>query len=112
MNPFLRKSPTPLSSIKLVHCHGKVLLFLCISGLGFSLPALPQINSTATPPPTIDRPDFSVKVARPNAPVRGDYDLTSDTQESDGSIRRLHGHVVVELWDSTLKADEAEFDED
>ncbi len=38
--------------------------------------------------------------------------MTSDTQESDGSIRKLHGHVVIELWDSTLKADEAEYNED
>ena len=38
--------------------------------------------------------------------------MTSDTQESDGSIRKLHGHVVIELLDSTLKADEAEYNED
>ena len=56
---------------------------------------------------TVERPDFSVKIPRINAPALGDYDITSDFQESEGGITHLHGHVVVELFDATFKADEA-----
>jgi LPS-assembly protein len=61
---------------------------------------------------TVERPDFSVKIPRPAAPVPGDYDITADAQESEGGVYHLHGHVVVELSNATFKADEAEYDED
>jgi LPS-assembly protein len=95
--------------------------------LAFSLPASPQLNSNSTPaapgtlnavpapapnsPPNIDRPDFSIKIPRPNAPAPGDYDMASDSQDSEGGVSRLHGHVVVELFNATFKADDAEYDE-
>jgi LPS-assembly protein len=97
----------------MVGCHGKILLFLCITGLTLALPASPQLNSVpASSPATIERPDFGVKIPRPNAPGPGEELLTSDSQDSEGSVRRLHGHVVIELSDSTFKADDAEYDED
>jgi len=43
--------------------------------------------------------------------MKGDYDITSDSQESAGGVYQLHGHVVVELFDATFRADEAEYDE-
>jgi len=81
--------------------------------------ASPQLSRTpdqppAPPPPneaTVERPDFSIRIPRINAPVRGDYDISSDFQESEGGVYHLHGHVVVELYNATFKADEAEYDE-
>ncbi len=86
---------------------------------GLTQNALPQLSSTPDQPPapppkneaTAERPDFSVKIPRLNAPLRGDYDITSDFQESEGGVYHLHGHVVVELYNATFKADEAEYDE-
>ena len=43
--------------------------------------------------------------------MRGDYDIDADSQESEGGIYHLHGHVVIEVFDATFKADEAEYDE-
>ena len=59
----------------------------------------------------MERPDFNIRIPRPNAPPLGDYDITADNQESQGQVYHLHGHVVVELSDSTFRADEAEYDE-
>jgi LPS-assembly protein len=83
-----------------------------------STPAPPPAPAPAAPQPappsdgaTVERPDFSVKIPRINAPTRGDYDITADNQESDGGVYHLHGHVVVELFDATFRADDAEYDE-
>jgi LPS-assembly protein len=86
--------------------------------LGVALPQLCSAQTTAAPAAqsetqaTVEKPDFSVKVPRPNAPPPGYQDMTSTTQESDGSITRLHGMVVVELSNATFRADEAEYNED
>ena len=68
-----------------------------------------------SPPPdnpaTVDRPDFSVRLPRPNAPAMGGYDMDSDNQESDNGVYHLRGHVVVELHNATFKADFADYDE-
>ncbi|HEX4277970.1 MAG TPA: LPS assembly protein LptD [Bryobacteraceae bacterium] len=69
----------------------------------------------APPPPqdepTIERPDFGVRIPRIDVPERGGYYIDSDFQESEGGVYHLHGHVVVELYNATFKADEAEYDE-
>ena len=64
-----------------------------------------------TEAPPVERPDFGIKIPRPGAPILGDYDMTSDTQESEGGVYKLHGHVVIELHNATFKADEVEYDE-
>jgi LPS-assembly protein len=95
------------------------LTFFVLLLLGSAQNASPQLSSApqvpAPPPPqnspTIERPDFSVKIPRVNAPLRGDYDITSDFQESVDGVYHLHGHVVVELYNATFKADEGEYDE-
>jgi LPS-assembly protein len=43
--------------------------------------------------------------------MRGEYEFDSDSQDSDGGVYHLHGHVVIELFDSQFKADDAEYDE-
>jgi LPS-assembly protein len=81
--------------------------------------ASPQLSSASVVPPppppqdtaTIERPDFNIKIPRINAPPRGDYDITADFQESVDGVYHLHGHVVVEVYNATFKADEAEYDE-
>ncbi|HWF11720.1 MAG TPA: hypothetical protein VG297_24800, partial [Bryobacteraceae bacterium] len=85
--------------------------------------ASPQLSSNAPKPagvpappppqdaPTVERPDFTVRIPRIDAPARGEYDLSFDFQESEGGVSHLHGHVVVELYNATLKADDMEYDE-
>jgi LPS-assembly protein len=53
-----------------------------------------------------------VRVDRPEAPVRGDYDLTADNQVKEGSMYRLRGNVVIEGAQMVLKADEVDLDEE
>jgi LPS-assembly protein len=80
--------------------------------------ASPQISrAPELPPPpaespaTVERPDFSVRIPRPNAPALGDYDWVSDSEESENGVYHLRGQVVVELHNATFKADAADYDE-
>ena len=75
-----------------------------------------QAKSLPVPPPENDanvaRPDFAVKVPRPAAPAKGEEDLIADVQEeSEKGVWHGEGHVVVELENSTFKADSADYDE-
>jgi LPS-assembly protein len=129
-----RNNPIPLSNTKNVACHGKSLArpsILIVLALLFTQNLLPQISSTPqttpaapattseTPPApappsdgaTVEKPDFSVKIPRIDAPPRGEYYIDSDSQEAEGGIYHLHGHVKIEVFDATFKADDAEYDE-
>jgi len=131
---FRRICPNSLSNINMVACHGiflrqrvnRCLLALAlVSGGAITLfaqnaeqaPTVAVIAPGLPPPPppqdsaTVERPDFNVKIPRPNAPARGEHDFTSDSQDLDNGVNRLHGNVTVELFDATFKADEAEYDE-
>jgi len=120
LRPFPPRRALLLSNTKTVACHGKILSSHCILALlalGLAQTASPQISSLPPAPPpqdtaTVERPDFSVKVARPNAPLPGEQDIVADRQDSDNGIRHLFGHVDIELFNGTFKADTAEFDED
>jgi LPS-assembly protein len=59
----------------------------------------------------VERPDFAVKIPRVNPPGRGEYEFYADSQNSEGGIYHLHGHAVIEVFDATFKADDAEYDE-
>jgi LPS-assembly protein len=90
---------------------------LTLLALGLAQTASPQISSLPPAPPpqdaaTVERPDFSVKVPRPNAPQPGDHDIDADHQDSDGRVRIAKGHVDIELFNATFKADELEYNED
>jgi LPS-assembly protein len=123
LKPFRRKHPIPLSNINNVACHGKVLNLSCILILlllALAPNASPQLSSKPDVPPppppqdtpTLERPDFNVKIPRINPPERGDIDIANaDQQNSEGGIYHLHGHVVIELYNATFKADDAEYDE-
>jgi LPS-assembly protein len=91
--------------------------------------ASPQANSQApasqTPAPptsstsaqisdsqaTVERPDFAVKVPRPNAPPLGEEDIIADTEETNNGVRHLRGKVRIELHNATLTADSVDYDE-
>jgi LPS-assembly protein len=115
-----------------VVCHGKILnpkWFALFFALALAPQALPQLSRgepitsggtqpagvPAPPPPqdapTVERPDFNIRIPRIDVPERGGYYIDSDFQESEGGVYHLHGHVVVELYNATFKADEAEYDE-
>ena len=59
----------------------------------------------------MERPDFAVKIPRIDPPERGEYEFSADSQNSEGGIYHLHGHAVIEVFDATFKADDAEYDE-
>jgi LPS-assembly protein len=111
-----------LSNITIVRCHGIFSLksLICIFCL---LIPLPQFCRAQDQPPAtlsdqhyeradLPRPDFKIRPNRPNSPVLGEYDLTSDTQTKDGTTYHLHGKVVIEGRVMVLKADEVDLDED
>lgn len=64
------------------------------------------------PAPTDAAPNFSVKIPRPDAPPPYDWNISSDTQSSEGKISHLRGHAVIEGTDMMLTADEIDYDED
>jgi LPS-assembly protein len=126
LKSFRRKHPTPLSNIINVACHGKILNLYCFLFLLVAVASItkaqepsPELSSKVEVPPppppqdspSIERPDFNVKIPRVNPPARGEYDITSDFQESVGGVYHLHGNVVIELFNATFKADDAEYDE-
>ncbi len=49
---------------------------------------------------------------RAGAPTGDQVYVNSDTQEAEGSVRHLRGHVVLETSDQKLQADELDYDED
>lgn len=123
---FPRKHPTPLSNIINVACHGKILnlnriliLFFAFVIVAAAQAPSPDLSSQAgvppSPPPqnapTIERPDFNVKIPRINPPARGEYDINADFNESVDGVYHLHGNVVIEVYNATFKADDAEYDE-
>jgi LPS-assembly protein len=81
------------------------------------LPPPPSGNSSAPAPgepgtPNAANPDQRLKFTRPGAPNPGDYDVISDTQEADGDLRHLRGHVHMESIDKKFDADAVDYNED
>jgi LPS-assembly protein len=127
LRQFPRKVAITLSNTISVACHGKILTQTCVlalillSGTQVASPqlsrvAIPAENVVPQPPAenlaTVDRPDFRVPVKRPDAPMKGDFTITSrDKQVSDNGVYHLEGDVVIELHNATFKADSAEYDE-
>ncbi|MCU1329904.1 MAG: Organic solvent tolerance protein [Bryobacterales bacterium] len=117
---YRSKTPTSLSNINIVSCHEKIRARSCILPLLLLVaaqkasPQFSRITKLAAPEEIapIDRPDFSIKIPRPDAPARGQYLVISDNQEADGLVRHLRGNVVIELYNATLKADFIDYDED
>ena len=62
--------------------------------------------------PNPSNPNQRVRVPRPGAPAPNDINVDAVTQEVEGSVRHLRGHVVIETTDRKLQADEVDYDED
>jgi LPS-assembly protein len=90
-----------------------------------ALPAFPQASGQPPfmpppfipPPPATDQPNAAnpnqrVKMQRPNAPGPDDFLVDADSQEAEGSIRHLRGHVRLEMTDKKLQADEVDYDDE
>ncbi len=115
-----RRNAYFLSNIKIVSCHAKLRLgyviypLILLAAAQNASPQFSRITRLGQPQEIapIDRPDFSIKIPRPDAPARGDYLVISDTQEADGRVRHLRGHVTIELYNATLKGDSIDYDED
>ncbi|HXA64617.1 MAG TPA: LPS assembly protein LptD [Bryobacteraceae bacterium] len=84
-------------------------------------PAVAQVPFVPPPPPAPIQPDAvpnaanpnqRLKTRRPNAPGPDEYIVIADTEETDGSLRHLRGHVHLETTDKKLEADEVDYDED
>jgi hypothetical protein len=89
---------------------------LCFSLLAFS--AFPQTAPPFIPPPvpteqpSVANPNLRLKIQRPEAPGVNDVDVRADSQEVDGDLRHLRGHVVLQTFDKKLEADEVDYNED
>jgi LPS-assembly protein len=49
---------------------------------------------------------------RPDAPPKGDTNISSDEQTTDGPWIHLRGHVIIDTVDMQLKADELDYNQD
>ena len=77
----------------------------------------PQLPSGPPPPvappiPNPANPDQRVKILRPGAPSPDEYVVEADTQEADGDLRHLRGHVHLESEDKKVDADAVDYNDD
>ncbi len=115
-----QQNPYFLSNIKIVPCHVKIRLspiiypLILLAAAQNASPQFSRITRLGQPQEVapIERPDFSIKIPRPEAPARGDYLVISDSQEADGAVRHLRGNVTIELYNATIKAESIDYDED
>jgi len=93
-----------------------IALSLLASPVLFAQQPPPLPSSVAPPPPSeipnAANPDQRLKLQRPGAPGPNEYTLDSDTQESEGDLRHLRGHVHLEMIDKKLDADEVDYNDD
>ncbi|PWU02181.1 MAG: hypothetical protein C5B51_21400 [Terriglobia bacterium] len=61
---------------------------------------------------SIVQPDQRIIPVRPDAPPRGEYNITAVAQEKEGNIYKLHGKAEVEGTAMLMRADEIEYDGD
>jgi LPS-assembly protein len=102
----------------------RILLPACLLAafpLSAQLPQLPQqlpppaVPGTPPAPPAAPNaanPDQRFKYVRPGAPNPEDYQVDSDTQEADGDLRHLRGHVHMESIDKKFDADLVDYNDD
>jgi LPS-assembly protein len=78
-------------------------------------PQLPTLSAPPPPPPEAPNaanPDQRLKYVRPGAPNPEDYDIEADSQEADGDLRHLRGHVHMESVDKRFDADMVDYNDD
>ena len=78
-------------------------------------PQLPNVAAPPPPPPEVPNaanPDQRLKIQRPGAPALDEYMVDAETQEADGDLRHLRGHVHLESADKKLDADAVDYNDD
>ena len=58
------------------------------------------------------QPDQRIITARPDAPVRGEYNVTAVVQEKEGNVYHLRGKAEIEGATMLVRADEIDYDGD
>jgi LPS-assembly protein len=58
------------------------------------------------------QPNQHILMPRPDAPPKGDWNISATTQESEGRLYKLHGKAEVEGAVMLMRADEIEFNKD
>jgi LPS-assembly protein len=78
--------------------------------------ALAQIPPVFIPPPPSQpnaaNPNQRVRFQRPDMPDPDYVNFSAESQDNEGSIHHLRGHVVIDTVDRKLEADEVDYDED
>ena len=69
------------------------------------------------PPPAVDQPNAAnpnqrLRAQRPQMPAPNDVWIDAVKEESEGPLRHLRGHVVIETSDRKLQADEVDYNDD
>jgi len=75
-------------------------------------PAVPLPSPAQPAAPNAANPDQRLKFVRPGAPNPDDYNVDADTQEADGDLRHLRGHVHMESIDKKFDADMVDYNDD
>jgi LPS-assembly protein len=74
-------------------------------------PALPAPAAEA-PIPNAANPDQRLPYLRPDAPGPNEYHADAETEEVDGDMRHLRGHVHLETSDKKFDADAVDYNDD
>jgi len=98
----------------------RVSLSACLlAGISlFAQVPVPQMPTIPVPPPeqpavpNAANPDQRFKYVRPGAPSPDDYNADADTEEVDGDLRHLRGHVHLETIDKKFDADAVDYNDD
>jgi len=104
------KNSLNLLSIVVLYCHENsssnasilVVTILCSLILATQVPA--QVST--------EQPDRRILTARPDAPPKGDWNVSATVEESEGRLYKLHGKAEVEGATMLMRADEMDFNKD
>ncbi len=75
-------------------------------------PFIPPPPPTTPAPANAANPNQRMRIQRPDEPAPSDVVVVADSEESEGAIRHLRGHVHLETFDKKLNADEVDYDEE
>jgi LPS-assembly protein len=76
------------------------------------MPSAPAPPSDQSAVPNAANPDERIKLLRQGAPAPDEYTFDSDSQESNGDLRHMRGHVHLESADKKLDADAVDYNDD
>jgi len=73
---------------------------------------VPPAQIVPKPIPNAANPDQRIKILRAGAPGPDEYQVVADTQETEGDLRHLRGHVHIESLDKKVDADAIDYNDD